>query len=164
MRLRIHFRAGLRPAIGLLACLGCGSGDELPRESISGTVTLEGKPLASGFITFSPTAGQPTQSGGVIADGAFSVPRDQGPVPGPYSISIKAGATEAKLSPDEEATGMPGHVPPQPIDPIPARYNSKTTLSAEVEEGGDNHFSFALEGGPAESTSKAARSKSPRKS
>src|SRR5207248_8916889 len=41
---------------------GCsGSGDDLPREAVSGTVKLDGQPLAGGVIRFTP--GSPTDSG-----------------------------------------------------------------------------------------------------
>ena len=101
----------LRLAI-LVACAGCGAaGDGLPRQPIWGTVKLDGQPLARGFITFTPAAGQTTQSGGIITDGNFSVLRDQGPVAGKYSVSINSASAEANLPPEEVKTGMPGHVP-----------------------------------------------------
>jgi hypothetical protein len=130
----------------LVACAGCSSaGDGLPRQPIDGTVTLDGQPLATGFITFTPAAGQPTQSGGIITGGRFSVPRDQGPVPGKYSISINSASAEVTLPPEEVKTGLPGHVPPNRTrDPIPDKYNAKTTLTAEVKEGGGNSFQFDL--------------------
>jgi hypothetical protein len=137
---------GRLPLAILLACAGCGAaGDGLPRQSIDGTVTLDGQPLATGFITFTPAAGQATQSGGVIAAGKFSVPRDQGPVPGRYSISINSASAEVKLPPEEVQTGLPGHVPPNRArDPIPEKYNARTTLTADVKEGGGNSFQFDL--------------------
>ena len=42
-------------AFSLFALLGCGGAeDDLPRQAISGTVTLDGKPLEAGSITFDP--------------------------------------------------------------------------------------------------------------
>src|SRR4051794_26204863 len=60
-----------------LAVSGCGrGGDHLPREPITGTVSLDGTPLADGNITFMPVdAAKGTEVGAVIAQGAFSVPR-----------------------------------------------------------------------------------------
>ena len=43
-------------ALGLAGCSGS-SGDDLPREAVSGTVTLDGAPLPSGSISFSPDGG-----------------------------------------------------------------------------------------------------------
>ena len=133
-------------ALIFVAYVGCGgSDDELPREAISGNVTLDGEPLANGYVTFNPAEGQATQSGGLVTVGKFSVPREQGPVPGKYSVSISSGSAEAKLSPAEEQTGMPGHVTSNKArDPIPAKYNANSTLAAEVKKGGDNDFPFEL--------------------
>jgi hypothetical protein len=67
-------------ALGL--AVGCsGSGDDLPREPVSGTVTLDNQPLASGTISFIPVAGQ-GGGGGTITDGKFSIAREGGLVPG----------------------------------------------------------------------------------
>jgi hypothetical protein len=134
------------PLAILLACAGCGArGDGLPRQPIDGSVTLDGQPLATGFITFTPASGQPTQSGGVIKSGKFSVARDQGPVPGKYSVTINSASMEVNLPPEEVKTGLPGHVPPNRArDPIPDKYNARTTLTADVKEGGGNSFQFDL--------------------
>src|SRR6516165_2617663 len=107
MRLSMRALGGRMSLAILIACAGCGAaGDGLPRQPIWGTVTLDGQPLAKGFITFTPAAGQATQSGGVITGGKFSVPREQGPVPGKYSVSISSARAEAKVPPEEAKTGM----------------------------------------------------------
>jgi hypothetical protein len=73
------------------------------------------------------------------------VPRDQGPVPGKYAISINAATAEVNLPPEEVKTGLPGHVPPNRArDPVPEKYNAKTTLTAEVKQDGGNSFKFDL--------------------
>ncbi|MBX6316313.1 MAG: hypothetical protein IRY99_25890, partial [Isosphaeraceae bacterium] len=69
-----------------LASAGCSSQtDDLPREPVSGKVTLDGKPLATGMITFTPTGGtEPSRPETVVTaliqDGAYSLPRAQGPI------------------------------------------------------------------------------------
>ncbi len=146
MHLPVRDMARPLRALIFLVHFGCGGSDDgLPREAISGNVTLDGEPLAIGYVTFDPAEGQATQSGGLITVGKFSVPREQGPVPGKYSVSISSGSAEAKLSPAEEKTGMPGHVPTNKArDPIPAKYNTNSTLDAEVKKGGGNDFPFEL--------------------
>jgi hypothetical protein len=146
MRLSMRALGGRLPLAILVACAGCGSaGDGLPREAIWGNVTLDGQPLAMGVITFTPSEGQATQSGGVVTGGKFSVPRDQGPVPGKYAVSISSASAEAQVPPEEAKTGMPGYVTPgRKRDPIPDKYNTNTTLTAEVKKGGGNSFQFDL--------------------
>lgn len=128
----------------LLPLTGCGGGDELPRERVSGTVTLGGEPLESGLIQFEPTSPDvPTMTGAEIQNGQYAVPRAEGPVPGSYRVIITSNPKEAELDPEEGE--MPGMVPMPKTAGIPARYNAQTELTAEVTAGGPNTFDFSLE-------------------
>ena len=135
------------PLLGVVLAIsaGCGSGDGLPRESVSGNVTLDGQPLESGLIQFEPTSPDvPTMTGGEIEDGYYSIPRAGGPVPGSYKVLITSSPKEAELDPEEGE--MPGMVPmPKDVDSIPSQYNAQSTLTAEVKAGESNTFDFALE-------------------
>src|SRR5262249_19581338 len=112
-------------ALGILTLGGCGDSDELPREPVSGTVTLDGKPLASGLITFQPGGGDvATQGGGAIESGKYAIPRDQGLVPGNYRVSVTNASGPS--APQADAL-VPGDPLPPPKEAIPAIYNSQTT-------------------------------------
>lgn len=142
--LRGRVRAGLVGLSGVVLCValgGCGGGatDDLPRQAVSGKVTLDGKPLARGSIQFQPVAGQGVAAGGEVKDGAYSVAREQGPVPGDYQVIISSTPP-----PSVEPTGPPGESTPPPPDPIPARYNTASTLTAKVEAGKASSLDFAL--------------------
>src|SRR3954469_13474731 len=101
-------------SLGILALIvlvsgGCGNqgSDDLPREPISGTVTYDGKPLANGTIQFQPASqAEGMAAGGMVVNGRFDVPRNEGPVPGKYKVQID--------SIDETIT-VP--VPEQPASP-----------------------------------------------
>jgi hypothetical protein len=125
-----------------IACAGCGGGDELPRQAVSGTVTLDGQPLAQGVIQFRPSSSQePVPAGAEIKDGTFTIPRDQGPTPGNYRVFINSSGETKPLTPAETSgEKMPGIMP----DLIPAKYNSKSTLTAKVEADKTNTFDFPL--------------------
>jgi hypothetical protein len=132
---------------GLLAMtgLGCGgSEDTLPREAVSGTVAFDGKPLAQGTIQFMPTAqgegGAATAGSGIITDGKYSIPKDQGLIAGGYKVVISS----APPGSDAPAEEMPGMAPPPPKDLIPAKYNANTTLNAEIKAGTNNVVDFDL--------------------
>lgn len=149
-------RRGGRSAV-LAACLtaavaasGCSSGsdDELPREAISGTVTFDGQPLERGSITFLPEGQLPTQGGAPIADGQYSIAQNEGLVPGNYHVAITSPLGEGEKSKDT-VTNAPGMPAKAPKDLIPAQYNTKSTLKAEVKAGASNSFDFTLEKGPA---------------
>ncbi|WP_165244853.1 hypothetical protein [Paludisphaera soli] len=127
--------AGLLATPVLLSALaGCGEpGDDLPREPVSGKVTIEGEPLAKGSILFRPSGGG-AEAGGTVEAGAFTIPRVDGPTPGKYQVSI----TEAVDRPEEDKLGN--------FSLQPKTKPSKTViggpLEAEVKAGTPNEFTF----------------------
>jgi hypothetical protein len=122
---------------------GCGgTSDELPRQAISGTVTLDGKPLELGIIQFRPaSSSEPVPAGAEIKDGTFSIPRDQGPTPGNYRVVINSSGPRKEAT-QAEASGE--KVPKTLPDLIPIQYNVKSTLTAKVEADKTNTFDFPL--------------------
>jgi hypothetical protein len=125
-----------------IACAGCGGGDELPRQAVSGTVTLDGQPLTQGIIQFRPSSAQePVPAGAEIKDGTFRIPRDEGPTPGNYRVFINSSGEKKPLT-TAETSGekLPGIAP----DLIPAKYNSASILTAKVEADKPNAFEFPL--------------------
>ena len=140
--------AGVLPC-ALLACWGCGDGaaDGLPRRAVSGSVTLDGKPLESGMISFDPDAADqphPVSGGGMIQGGGYSIARADGLTPGLYRVSIRSGGRGAA-----SAAGQAPGAPPRKgaaKDLVPEQYNAKSTLKAEVKDGGSARFDFDLKG------------------
>jgi hypothetical protein len=129
-------------ALGLSGCDGSSSSENLPREAISGSVTVAGQPLAQGTIQFAPSSGAlPTAGTAGIKDGKYSIPRSEGLVPGPYKVLISS-FTEVADSP--EPHGLPGKPSPPPKNLVPKKYNKSTTLTAEVKSGASNTFDFDL--------------------
>jgi hypothetical protein len=129
----------------LAALAGCGGGvatDDRPRQAISGTVTLDGRPLATGSIQFQPASAQESVvAGAIITDGKYSIPRDQGLVPGTYSVSISSVESS---SPPPGPPGPSGPPSQGPQDLVPAKYNTQSTLTVKVEPGNAKPFDFAL--------------------
>jgi hypothetical protein len=128
----------------MLAAPGCGGGDGLPREPIAGTVTLDGRPLTTGMITFTPTEEEgPVVTGILAEDGSFSLARADGPVPGPHRVTLWSQRPTGKKvrSPDD-----PEQLVDEVRDVVPDRYRLDSPLTAEVEQGGDNTFAFEITG------------------
>ncbi|MCA1685447.1 MAG: hypothetical protein LC745_05575 [Planctomycetia bacterium] len=130
---------------------GCGGGDNLPREAVSGTVAVEGKPLKTGLITFLPDSPDvTTQGGGNVIEGKYTIPRDQGLVPGKYKVVVSSPEDKpAEITDKAFNNNAPGMPPTLPKEVIPAQYNDKTLLTAEVTAGGKNVFEFNLITAPA---------------
>lgn len=131
-------------AVTTLASSGCGgSSDGLPREAVSGAVTVDGLPLESGAIQFFPASkggGIAVSGGSPVEGGEFSIDRESGLVPGRYKVAINAA------EPENLGRRAKGHARKgAPIkDMIPAKYNSKTELEVEIEKGGSNRLKLEL--------------------
>jgi len=130
-------------ALGLIGFAGCGGGsDNLPREAVSGSVAVNGKPIKTGIITFLPSGDTPTQGGSAITEGKYAIPREQGLVPGTYKVVVSSGeGTEEKKT---DTNAMPGMPPVPAKEAIPSDYNAKSLLTAEVKAGGKNVFEFNI--------------------
>ncbi|MFO0950081.1 MAG: hypothetical protein U0835_02805 [Isosphaeraceae bacterium] len=136
-------------ALALTVALpGCGSGDGIDRQAISGAVKFEGKPLDKGRIQFFPATPSEVAvpSGAEIVGGSYSIPKSDGLPPGTYKVMISAeGAPPSKGKAKAEEVGdMPGLGPLNAEELIPTKYNSQSTLTAKVEAGGANKFDFDL--------------------
>ena len=122
--------------LGVLLMCGCGSGG---RQSIDGTVTLDGQPLEKGTITFIPQSGtQGPTAGAEIADGRYAIPTAGGTFSDKFRVEITAARPSGKMT---EIEGQLYDVPEQFIPPA---YNTASQLEAEVEAGAENHFEFAV--------------------
>jgi hypothetical protein len=153
VRRRLKHWAGLSWLMLGAAFAGCADGgDDLPRQAVSGSITLDGQPLADGRIQFEPASPEAkVVAGGAITDGQFSIPRIEGPTPGDYKVMITSGARKPTVE------GLPGTEPPvvksrkgapkispPAIELVSKEYNSNTKLTAKVEVGKPNTFEFVL--------------------
>lgn len=137
--------AKLIPALLLtvfaVSSVGCQSSDSPDLGQVQGAVTMDGAPLASVQVVFSPESGRPS-TGLTDAAGKYTLTyiRDiKGAVPGKHSVRIES--VPAVPSDPEAATK---DVPASHKETIPAKYNVKSTLTAEVKPG-ENVIDFPLE-------------------
>lgn len=126
---------------GIPACLcvlmiyfrGCGTPSEGQPDlgSVTGIVTLDGKALPNACVTFIPDHGRPsygtTDATGMYAMNYFGT--TAGAATGTHRVMI--------------VTALAGPPGPSYRDPIPPRYNTESTLSANVEPG-ENLLDFDL--------------------
>ncbi len=147
-------------AIAVIVSIGCG-GAGTGTASLSGSVTLDGEPLAEGTIQLRPTGGAAGVGGtSDITNGSYSIPVGSGLDPGAHSVVIMAmrPATPEEMAKqaqdinmDEPEAGEEEEedaVTPEPPSPmtqyLPAKYNSQTTLTADIVAG-ENTKDFPLE-------------------
>lgn len=116
----------------ILVAGGCRRDAGPVKEVVSGTVTLDGKPLSKGDVIFSPEAANLPADAGKLQDGRYSFRA----VAGRHRVVIRAVSDKPMVT--------------SPVDPpvfesiVPARYNDATTLTADVTPAGPNQFDFKL--------------------
>lgn len=126
----------LRCAVLPLICLSlaaCQSGKPEPQKySVSGTVTLDGTPVAENGLIYFKTIATGDIDGFDIKAGKFS----GSTVPGDRRVEIVVFRIKTV-----DIDGMKGEAKESLI---PARYNTDSTLAAKVTPEGPNKFTFEL--------------------
>ncbi len=135
---------GLALLIGAItfSSIGCGGGgpdDKPDMGQVTGTITMDGKPLADATVTFIPEKGRPA-FGKTDAEGKYEltyIRQEKGCKIGPNKVSVTT-AVEADESGDE------GEAKKKAPERVAVKFNKKTTLTADVKKG-PNTFDFAVE-------------------
>jgi hypothetical protein len=132
-------KMGLRCLLPLMlvVAMGCGDGRvKLPTAPVTGTVTYQGKPLASGRIIFFHTSGHATGAD-LAADGAFKLAAYQGK----NQVAIECFAPESSNAGSNGRTNM-SHAKSL----VPDRYANYSTsgLTFEVKPGENDKAEFTL--------------------
>jgi hypothetical protein len=132
----IAFQVGWFTFWWLVAFFGPGH----QRHAVAGHVSWEGKPLDNGVIAFRPLDGQPFDSGALILNGSFSIPKHKGLTPGKYLVRIHSSIGDPKFPPP-----APGERDTRPgVEILPARYNTSSELSAVIGAWGATRVTFEL--------------------
>jgi len=134
-------------AIGVMVLVaGCGSDEGPERAAVSGTVTVDGEPLAEGAISFLPAEGTegPT-AGGTIEAGKYDIPKANGVVVGKNRVQITGNRKTGRKVPD---AGKPGSMREEVVSAISPEFNTKSKL-VETVKSGDNTLNFDVKGSKA---------------
>ncbi|MCE9560957.1 MAG: hypothetical protein K8U57_02775 [Planctomycetes bacterium] len=120
---------------GLASLAGCGGGSS-DDSDVSGTVNIDGKPLAEGQIIFESADGSKAPAAGTIKAGQYSLKT----APGVKKVKITATRPGKKVDP------MMGAAPQEAL--IGPDYNSATKLTAEVKPGKNADVNFEVKALP----------------
>jgi hypothetical protein len=135
-------RASLQRCGAILLCsvlLGCGGGDTPPLGQVTGTVTLDGKPIDGAMLQFEPvSSGLPTAFGKTDKDGKYELWYSRGNKGASLGESLVRIQAFQDANPDEGTKRRP--------EIIPAKYNVMTDLKVEVTRGAQSH-NFELKSG-----------------
>jgi hypothetical protein len=142
--------------LALLFALGCGGGGaDFKVAPVSGTVTMDAKPLPGVYVNFQPVAGKDNPNPGpgsyavTDAGGRYTLKLVEGGKPGAvvgmHKVSIALQFAEDLGNPE---TGTPDGTPPRPklgsVKQIPEQYNARSTLTFTVPAGGNDKADFPL--------------------
>ena len=141
-------RTSSLPVLLLLICglctvfvvSGCGGPPPGPDlGTVTGTVTLDGKPLADASITFTPANGRPSV-GTTDASGKYTLSytiQKPGAMLGKHKVTITTQKPASGGEGDEPAVRGREEL-------LPAKYHAESELTADVQAG-PNTIDFALE-------------------
>jgi hypothetical protein len=127
-------------ALGLLLLAGCNQSPD--RYEVTGSVSLDDKPLDNGVIYFEPQDGQGTMDGATITNGQYHIPRDKGLLPGKYRVTIFGGDGSVSSGKAEPDVGKPTSTPGK--ERVPEEYNTKSKVIKEVQPTNPNRFDFDI--------------------
>ena len=133
MKIDAQLRVVVLLVCGIILCDGCSSGpDDVPETgTVTGTVTLDGTPLAEALVIFQPESGR-TSAGTTDSTGKYELDYTstlKGAKLGKHTVSITTfKAPEGNLETKEAQKEVPK-------EKVPAQYNKDTTLTAEVKAG-----------------------------
>jgi len=147
---RVWFQFAVAICLGMGFLNGCGSGERVvPTGTVSGTVTLNGKPFGGAVITFFGETNGDTASSDLQSDGTYSLMHGTGfSVPaGDYRVSITPGNSTSgpPLKPEDLMKTVKPYIRSK-SQAIADKYRDPktSTLVAVVKEGTNPNISFDL--------------------
>ncbi len=136
--IRFTASAGLLCAFSLLWCLGCSGRSDLPDlGTVSGTVTVDGKPTAGIMVHFSPDGGGRTSTGVTDSSGHYELNYTadaEGAVVGKHKVTLSANSEAAS----DDQLDLSGS-----NSAIPDKYKGRT-FEFDVKAG-SNTFDIKLQ-------------------
>ena len=122
-------RSAIVLMLGLPLFAGCGG--EQPAE-VTGTVKMDGKPLAEGEIIFEASDGSKAPVAAPIKDGAYTVMV----LPGPKKVKVLATRPPKKRDPILGEAAREQMLGPE--------YNDRSTLTADIKPGTNADVNFEV--------------------
>lgn len=133
-------------ALVAVTVVGCGGGSKTA--PVHGRVSLDGKPLTAGTVTFTPEAGR-SATGYIQSDGTFSLTtfaEGDGALPGPHKVSVSGGSVGPPQRPNFDTDDVKGAVS-KAVIPVKYANPDASGLTFEVKLGEDNAPEFDLKAG-----------------
>ena len=127
---------GLAALCAAAALSGCGA----PTATVEGTVTVDGRPMPSGVVSYAPADGQGPPVTATVENGKYHLRT----VPGKASVRISEPVVTGQRP---QYNGPNAPMMDITEERLPERYNAKTELSVDLK-GGDNTKDWSVESKP----------------
>lgn len=133
----------LTVAAGMLGLSGCGGGGDSNVGAVSGTISVDGKPIGGATVSFYPVQGR-ASLGVTDENGAYTltyVRNQKGALVGKHEVTVKTIITSSSgYGYEDKSKAAPRK------EMLPEKYwkRQKTELTATVEKG-NNTIDFDLE-------------------
>lgn len=125
----------------LLPFTGCSKESSRPPITITGGVTLDGKPLTSGVVQFSSGTTGESAMASVDSEGKYAVKFPEGDIGAVYDVTVMENQ-------DEEVSASDLLANPKLLkkSEIPIRYadRAKSGLKTTITQPGDNQYDITL--------------------
>ena len=129
--------------------VGCRASHELETAEVTGRVTIDGRPLTHGSVTFTPEQGR-SATGVIQPDGSFVLQTygRNGAIVGVHKVSVSC--TEKLPDPPQDPKNADAGMWPQERSLIPERYTQSATsgMTFEVKSGEENDALLQLTSKP----------------
>ena len=113
------------------------------RADIAGDVTLDGAPVETGSILFTPADARPGFTAAApIEKGKYRIARAAGPGLGPNTVEVRAQKRTGRRV--QKAMAPAGELVDEVVEGVAARFNVKSELRVEVKSGA-NTANFKVE-------------------
>ena len=139
-------------ALTVLVPMGCAREESLALAPVSGTVTLDGQPLADATVHFEPQQSQagsqaPSSFGKTDERGQYHLEivttGETGAMIGQHRVTVTVASDEEVADAGDAGDAA---APKERERRIPLRYNRNSDLTFEVPPGGSDSADFALQG------------------
>jgi hypothetical protein len=121
---------------------GCTRAPEGPkRGKLDGNVTLNGKPVAKGYIRFLAIDPSGTNAAAEIVGGKYSVPDGQGPTKAKYRVQFSVPSDTKKRVPNDDIPGEFMEIAPESL---PAKYTTASNITLDYDPDKPQPHDFRL--------------------
>ena len=115
----------------LAVVIGCEDGPAEPvRGPLSGSVALDGKPVANGQVRFIALDPGGVNVLAVVTDGKFNVPAEAGPAKGKYRVEFSVPSATKTRTPNPD---IPGEWLEEASETLPPRYHRDSTITLDYD-------------------------------